>query len=545
MSNKILKGTFWLTGAAFISKFLGMIYIIPFNELVGPKGGALYYYAYNPYTILISISTVGVPMAISKMVSKYNSLGEYETGLRIFKASLVLMLFTGITAFLILFFSAEWLAEKFVYGDNKYNNSVEDVKRVIQMVSFALILIPSMSIVRGYFQGNQKMEPTAISQVVEQIVRIAFVLISAFIIIKVYNGSIPLAVSFATFAAFIGALAASFVLFIAWRKRNKIIKVEKVKRKINIPYLTTKQLFFELFSYAGPFVLVGTTIPLYQLVDSFTFNRAMILSGHGEIAELSLSAITFYGHKLIIIPVTLATGLSLTIVPALTESFTKQNRTKLINEVNQSLQIVLFFVIPAVVGLMALSYEAYGALYGMENISLTGELLRWYAPVGLLFAIYTVSAAILQGINEQRYAIIGLTAGFLVKVIFNSMLIHLFAGKGSIIATGLAVSIASTINLWRIQRAIHFSYIKTLKRTLFMVIFSIVMFVAIYGVKYIFGFFLPFDESRFAATIMLMIGVAFGGVVYLWLTYKSTLMDYVLGSTNILNRFRRKKRAHR
>ena len=544
MSNKILKGTFWLTGAAFISKFLGMIYIIPFNELVGPKGGALYYYAYSPYTILISISTIGIPMAISKMVSKYNSLGQYETGLRIFKASLLLMFCTGITAFLILFFSAEWLAERFVYGDNKYNNKVEDVKRVIQMVSFALILIPGMSIVRGYFQGNQKMEPTAISQVVEQIVRIAFVLISAFIIVKIYDGSIPLAVSFATFAAFIGALASCFVLFIAWRKRDELISFEQIKAPRKLPYLSTKELFKELLSYAGPFVLVGITIPLYQLVDSFTFNRAMILSGNGEIAELSLSAITFYGHKLIIIPVTLATGLSLTIVPALTESFTKQNRQKLIQEIHQSLQIVLFFVIPAVVGLMTLSYEAYGALYGMENLSLTGHLLRWYSPVALFFALYTVSAAILQGINEQRFTLISLTAGFLVKVIFNSMFIHMFAGVGSIIVTGLAIGIATMLNLWRIQRAIHFSYIKTFKRTLFMIIFSIVMCIVIYGIKYLFGFFLPYDESRFAATVMLLIGVTIGAFVYLWLTYKSTLMDYVLGSTNLLDRFRRRKRAH-
>ena len=84
MSNKIVRGTMLLTGAAFLSKFLGMIYVIPFNELVGTKGGALYLYAYNPYTILISISTIGVPLATSNFISKYNSLGDYYTGMRMF-----------------------------------------------------------------------------------------------------------------------------------------------------------------------------------------------------------------------------------------------------------------------------------------------------------------------------------------------------------------------------------------------------------------------------------------------------------------------------
>src|SRR5699024_3076332 len=112
MSNKILKGTVLLTGAAFLSKFLGMIYVIPFNEFVGAQDGELYYYAYNPYTILISISTVGVPLAVSKIVSKYNSLGHYETGLKIFRTSLLIMAITGFLAFIVLYFSSGWLASK-------------------------------------------------------------------------------------------------------------------------------------------------------------------------------------------------------------------------------------------------------------------------------------------------------------------------------------------------------------------------------------------------------------------------------------------------
>src|SRR5699024_10391462 len=158
---------------------------------------------------------------------------------------------------------------------------------------FALLIIPGMSVVRGFFQGNQKMEPTAISQVVEQIIRIAFVLISVFIIVKVYDGSIALAVSFATFAAFVGAVASCVVLKIAWKKRHPFMP-QPIQQKKNHTYVSTKDLFIELLSYAGPFVLVGITIPLYQFVDSLTFNRAMIVSGLGEIAEVSLTAITFY-----------------------------------------------------------------------------------------------------------------------------------------------------------------------------------------------------------------------------------------------------------
>lgn len=540
MSNRILRGTLLLTGAAFLSKFLGMIYVIPFNELVGNRGGELYYYAYNPYTILISISTVGIPLAVSKIVSRYNSLGYYDIGLRIFRLSLMLMVGTGLVAFLFFYFGSGWLASKFIYS-SKHGNSAEDIQQVMQMLSFSLLIIPFMSVVRGFYQGNQIMEPTAISQVVEQIVRIVFVLVSAFLIIKVYHGGIVLAVSFATFAAFIGALASCLVLYIYWRRSKTVLmKQEPAKPHSEI---TNKTLFLELLSYAGPFILVGIAIPLYQLVDSFTFNKAMVIGGYEDIITLSMATINMYGHKLITIPVTLATGLSLTIIPALTESFTQQNRQKLEKEMNQSLQIVLFFVIPAVVGLSVLSHEAYGSLFGMEDLEISGRLLAWYAPIALLFALFTVTAAILQGINEQRFSLISLTAGFLVKLSFNSVLIHQFAGLGSIFATGLAVSTAVLLNLWWIKRSIIFSYIQTLKRTLFMVIFSGVMAMAIFVAKWGLSYFLPYAESRVAATIMLLVGVLIGGVVYLVLSYASTLMQHVLGTRNILGRFRRNKRA--
>src|SRR5690625_6850852 len=103
MSN-IVRGTMLLTAATFLSKFLGMIYVIPFNELVGETGGTLFNFAYTPYNILISLSTIGVPLAVSKFVSKYNTLGDYATGIRMFKAGITLMIITGFIAFITLFF---------------------------------------------------------------------------------------------------------------------------------------------------------------------------------------------------------------------------------------------------------------------------------------------------------------------------------------------------------------------------------------------------------------------------------------------------------
>lgn len=536
MSN-IVRGTMLLTGASFLSKFLGMIYVIPFNALVGETGGTLFAYAYTPYSIFISISTVGVPLAVSKFVSKYNAVGDYETGMRMFKAGISLMAVTGFLAFLTMFFSADWLAGRMITSDDPVNITVNDVAFVIRMVSVALIVIPAMSIVRGFFQGHNSMGPTAVSQVVEQIIRIVFLLGGAFVILKFMNGTITAAVGFSTFAAFIGAMASCLVLFVYWKKRKTYLN-RQIEQQTYTHEIPKKDLFIEIFRYAGSFVLVGLAIPLYQMVDQFTFERAMVAADQKDIWEFAYSAINFYGHKLVIIPITLATGLSLAILPTLTNSYTQQNRQLLNKQINQALQIILVLVIPAVVGMSMLANEAYGSLYGMGKIETTGTLLAWYAPVALLFALFSVSSSILQGINQQKYAVFSLLAGLLIKVLFNIQLIYIFGAKGAIFGTALAAGTAVAMNLWRIRSAIDFSFKEIIKRTILIGIFILFMCIAILLAKYIFGFFLPFEEQRWAALVMLIIGVGIGGMVYLWFAYKSTLLERVLGEkVRFLDRF--------
>ncbi len=528
MSN-IVRGTMLLTVATFLSKFLGMIYVIPFNELVGEKGGALFNFAYTPYNILISISTIGVPLAVSKFVSKYNALGDYYTGMRMFKAGIILMLGTGFAAFLTLFFGADFLASKIITTESSEGISVSEVASVIKMVSFALIVIPAMSIVRGFFQGHESMGPTAVSQVVEQIVRIIFLLTAALLVLNVYGGSISTAVGFATFAAFVGALASCMVLAVYWRKRKKHFDA-LIENQSETYHLSIKDLIIELFSYAGPFVLVGLATPLYQLIDQFTFERAMVAGGFEDVWVISFAAINFYGHKLVIIPVTIATGLSLAILPAITKSFTNRDRTLMNQQINQALQIILVLVIPAVVGLISLSDVAYGSLFKLTNIAITGPLLAWSAPLAILFALFMVSSSILQGINEQRFAVISLSAGLLFKILLNIQFIHLFGAKGAVFGTMSAVGIATVCNLWRIQISIQFSYKETVKRGVLVLLFSGIMFGVIMGVKYVASFFLAYQEERIAAVIVLALGIGIGGIVYLWLAYQSTLLERTLGN---------------
>ncbi|QDP40920.1 putative polysaccharide biosynthesis protein [Radiobacillus deserti] len=528
-TSNILRGTMLLTAATFLSKFLGMIYTIPFNELVGATGGALYGYAYGPYNILISMSTIGVPLAVSKFVSKYNAMGDYYTGRRMFKAGMSLMIITGIIAFLILYFSSGLLAKIYVPSNDPSGIIAEDVEMVLKMISFALLIIPSMSIIRGFFQGYESMGPTALSQVVEQIVRIVFLLSAAFLIIHVFSGSVTTAVGYAAFAAFVGAVASYIVLGLYWKKRKQYLdrQVASQRKTHQIPL---RDLYKELFRYAGPFVLVGLATPLYQQIDAITFERTMSAIGQGEISAIAFSNISVYGHKLVIIPVTIATGLSLAILPAITKSVTERNMPLAFRQINQSLQIVMLLVLPASVGMSLLSYEVYGAFYGIENININGPLLAWYAPVALLFAFFTVTSSILQGINQQRFAVTSLGAGLLLKICLNVPLMYALGAKGAVVGTSLAVLTAIILNFWRIKQTIGFPMREFTKRSSLMAIFTILMTMAVLITKWILGFWISYEDSRFAAIVTLMVAIPVGALVYLWFSYESTLFERTLGN---------------
>jgi O-antigen/teichoic acid export membrane protein len=542
--STIIRGTLLLTAATFLSKFLGIIYVIPFNALVGETGGSLFAYAYNPYNILISISTVGIPLGVSKFVSKYNGIGDYRTSQRVFNTGIKIMGLTGIIAFLVMYFGADLIAH-WTAGGNDKGLSNESVAYVIKLVSFANLIIPAMSIVRGFFQGNQSMGPTAVSQVVEQVVRITFLLLSVYLAIHVFHQNMPVAVGYATFAAFIGALASVAVLYVYWRSRKPHLELRIKQQTVRPAALSNKQIMRELLGYAGPFVVTGIATTLYQFIDQFTMARALSAIGQGDVADELYSVINYFGHKIITIPMTLSIGLSLAAVPAITRAFFSDNRKLYLQQINQSLQIVLFLIFPASVGIALLGNEAYAMFYGPEPVIElgAGTLMMWYAPVALLFALFTTTSSILQGINEQRFSVISLTAGLLVKIFFNIPLMHAFGAKGAIFGTALAVGIATVLNFFKMKHALKFPTQQLTKRTILILIFTAIMSVVVLLVKFLFGFTLTYEDGRIASAVIIMVSALAGGSVYMILAYKSTLLERVLGNRiGFLDRLMKRKK---
>lgn len=522
MGSKLIRGTMILTLGTYISKILGLFYVIPFNALVGTSGVALYQYGYVPYTIFISIATAGIPMAVSKTISKYNALDEYAVGRRLFKSGLAIMLVTGFMAFLILFMLAPTLAKLIIPADDLTSN-VEDVTAVIRAVSFALIIVPFMSLIRGFFQGHGSMGPSAVSQVVEQIVRIAFLLLGAFIVLQILNGSIVFAVQLATFAAFVGAIGGLAVLFWYWIKRKPHLDALLAQDRGQVQ-ISLSQMYKEIIVSAIPFIIVGIAIPLFQMVDTLTFNKTMASIGFAAQSEAQYAMLNFNSHKIVIIPVSIATAFSLTLVPLITSSFVNENYKDLRLQLNQTFQVLLFLTLPATVGIMILAEPMYSFFYGYN---LDGaEILLAYAPVALLFALFSVTAAILQGINRQKFTVFNLLVGLLIKMLLNIPLIEAYQAYGMIYATAIGFGVAIILNLIIIRTYAFYRYRLVFRRSLLILIFNGIMGVVVYFSYKLFALFIPV-ENQLTALILILLCAAIGGIVYFYLSLKSKLAFFL------------------
>ena len=221
--NSFLEGTIIATLAIVIVKILGMLYVIPFYAIVGSNGGALYSYAYNIYLIFLGISSAGLPNAISKIISEYNALDNKNAKNMAYKqAKKIIFIFASIS-FILLFVFAEEIAT-FIIGDLSGGNTIADVAFVIRAVSPAILVIPFLSITKGYLQGHKYVKPSSISQLIEQIVRILVILLGSYLIINVFNGTVSLAIGVSVFGAFVGGLCAYIYLKCIFYRSNTSFK---------------------------------------------------------------------------------------------------------------------------------------------------------------------------------------------------------------------------------------------------------------------------------------------------------------------------------
>ena len=260
--RKMISGSAWMTAGSILSRILGAIYIIPWVTWMGAysnQANALFAKGYNTYSLFLMVATAGIPSAISKMVAHYNGINQYGVSRRLYHSGMYVSVAMGLVCSILMFFGASLLDG----GD-------PDVIPVIQSLAWAVLVIPGMSITRGFLQGYNWMAPSAMSQFVEQLLRVIYMLLATFVIMEMGSGNWVKAVTQSTFAAFIGALGSIVLLAYSFLRRKREMDALVSQGEVATG-VSTRLLIGAIIYQSIPFIVIESGITLFQLIDQYTF----------------------------------------------------------------------------------------------------------------------------------------------------------------------------------------------------------------------------------------------------------------------------------
>ena len=520
MKEKMLRGSAWMTAGSIISRILGALYIIPWYSWFGSdklQANALYTKGYTVYSIFLMIAISGIPSAVAKQVAHYNSKNEYGVSKRLFKTSLVALFILGAICTLVFWLIAPFISQ----GDPR-------MVSIYRSLALALLIIPVMSLLRGYFQGFQDMAPSALSQLIEQFLRIIYMLLATYITIKVIGSPFEVGVWQSTFAAFIGAVGGTLLLVGYYLKHKKSLD-ELVSQSNDQLEITNKTLLKEVLYQALPFIFIACAMSMFNLVDQFTFPVIMQQAGAYSMTQINALYALFAGNanKLIMIVVALSTAMATTAIPLLSEAVARRDSALMKKQLLESLELLFFVMLPAVFGMAAVSRPLYLVFYGYEATGIF--VLAISAYVALAMGLFNVLGSLLQGIYENKQAIKYTTLGLGVKLILQYPLTLWLGVFGPLLATGIAMSWASYLML----RFLYLKYNLPTGQLQVNVNKMFIVALLMFGVTLLFvsGYYMVFPgNSRLSALVGLSLAAGIGGYLYLLACFKLGLLQRILGT---------------
>lgn len=449
-NSKILKGTAILGIAGIFVKILGAVFRIPLTALIGTEGMAYYGYAYPLYSLFLVIATAGIPVAISRMVSEKIAYNDFSGAQRVFRVSRWLLLAIGVFAFAVCFFGAELIA--------KYVSKDMGAVLPIKAIAPALIFVPVMSAYRGYFQGRQNMNPTAISQFIEQIFRVAVGLILASVMVA---QGLEMAAAGATFGATVGSIAGLLIIMLIYALNKKAInyhirqsrQIHTERRKKEKTMAIVKQILI----IAIPITIGASILPLVNFADSAIVTRRLLDGGFTDVEARELwGQLSGYCNTMVGLPQVLTQAVAVAMVPAIAAAYRLRNRAEIDENINLGMRISMIIGMPCAAGMIALAEPILLLLFSSEAasaISAAPTLMVMCLGVPLMALLQTTNG-ILQGVNRQVLPMKNLAIGAVAKIILTYVLVAIpsLNIKGAAIGSVFVYGIALILNLRDMKR---------------------------------------------------------------------------------------------
>ncbi|MDD6808042.1 MAG: polysaccharide biosynthesis C-terminal domain-containing protein [Oscillospiraceae bacterium] len=366
------------------------------------------------------------------------------------------------------------------------------------------------SITRGYLQGHKVITPSSRSQLIEQVVRIAVIIIGSFIVIKVANGTVKIAIGIAMTGAFFAGVAALIYLKSVMRKNKKELFAPFAK----VDSVSNKEIASKVISYAIPFVIISVVTSIYTFTDQILVLRTLnYLEFDATDVEFAASAISTWSPKIGMIISSVAMGMAMNLIPAITSSYATKNMKDVQNKINKSVSIMLFVSVPMAIGLAVLSKSVWTVFYGPSTMGPQIMALAMFVTVAA--NVSNTVSVICQSLSKYKL-VYGITfVGFILNAALDVPVMLLFskigipAYLGSLAASLIGYTSSSILGLAFIKKTEGVKYGRLRFYSILTIMPSVLMAVVIWPLCH----FLPFNQMTTGGALLTIIIVTIVGVL--------------------------------
>ncbi|USB32554.1 polysaccharide biosynthesis protein [Paenibacillus sp. YPG26] len=473
MSKKesFIKGTLILAAAALVARLLGLVQRVPLEHIFGAVGNASYTVANNVYLMLLTVATAGIPSTLSKMVSERYALKRPGEANRVYKAALIFSVFIGIVITILLYVLAP-----------VYANWTEqpEATPAIRAIAPALLLFPTIAMMRGYFQGRGKMTANGISQIMEQVLRVITGIGLAFFLLHASYSDEWVAAG-ASFGGVLGSISAFGIML--WYS----IKLRREDRKLQLEDLSAgdeqiplMRIYRDIFKLSIPIVLSSLAVPAINFIDS-TLVKPLLIDQMGNLAAThTLGILGSRAQSIAGIPPILSIALSASLLPVIAAAFARGDRPHLERQITLAMRVSILTGMPIVIILCSAAYSLNGMLFS----SLDGSGIIGLLTLGTIFQItMSITSSILIGMGKVNLSMGHVFVGILVKLIASFALAAVFGIYGIIGATGICFLIITLLNLRSMKQMVSFNIMRG--RWTGFLLTVVILFGVGYGLNYV------------------------------------------------------------
>ena len=530
--RSLIGGISVLGAAGIICKVVGVLYRIPLSHIIGTDGLGLYQQVMPAYNLLLAITSAGIPVAISRMVSHYITMGEPGNARRVFKTALKLLTVLGIVSTIILLLMSRTIA-KWVKTPEGYQSYM--------CIAPSLFFVCIMSAFRGYMQGMRRMMPTAVSQLIEQVGKVAVAL--PFASIGYARGGWTMGSA----GALLGTSLAECVAMLYMIIRCRFMKPQPPQPDEKT--VSGRTLAKRIVMISIPITLGACIVPLASTIDSAMLKSLMMDTGiPDKIAGSRYGVYSGIVITMINVPTAIAMAMSTNLVPSIASGMARKDMKYVARETGIGMRVAAVVGFPCSIGMSLLAkpiiFLCYGSnpRFSFDELLLGGNLLEFSAMTIILFTMVQASSGILQGAGKQKIPMLTLAAGMVCKVALNAILVSNrdISIQGAPIASLVCYAVSMVPNLYYSCKytGYRFSVVDVIIRPLGA---AAAMGAAVWAVyRFVFGGDKVLHASSFLARLIpvaacIIVGVA----VYL----AAALLFKAIDPNDLPARFRRKKKA--